>query len=49
MSGVSQLAIPASDESKGLVHKLRQIIEGKEMKTNPDKDLLNISEGMSVS
>ena len=46
MSDVTQLAIAASDESKGLVNKLRQIIDGKEMETNADKDMLNISVGM---
>ena len=51
MSDFTHLAISASDESKGLVHKMREIVDGKvEMETNSNKDLLNISIGVySVS
>jgi len=44
----THLAISASDESKGLVNKLREIVDGKEMVINSDKDLLNISVGECV-
>ena len=45
MGDYTSLTIPASDESNGLVNKLRQIVDEKEMTTNSDKDLFNISVG----
>ena len=38
-------AIKASEESKGIVHPLRKIVDGRKMPTNPDKELLTLSVG----
>ena len=37
--------IEASEESKGIVHPLRKIVDGRKMPTNPEKELLNLSIG----
>ena len=37
--------IKASEESKGIHHPLRRIVDGRKMPTNPDKELLTLSVG----
>jgi len=37
--------IAASEESKGVIHPLRKIVDGRKMPTNPTKELLNLSIG----
>ena len=37
--------ITASEETKRLVNPLRQIVDGRKMPNNPEKELLNISIG----
>ena len=39
------MEIKASEESKGILHPLRKIVDGRKMPTNPDKDLLTLSIG----
>ena len=39
------MEIKASEESKGIVHPLRKIVDGRKMPTNPNKDLLTLSVG----
>ena len=42
---VEQCMVKASEQSKGTVHPLRKIVDGRKMPTNPEKELLNLSIG----
>ena len=42
------IAIKASKESKGILHPLRKIVDGRKMPTNPDKELLTLSVGNTI-
>ena len=41
----ADLTITASDEAKRIVNPIRNIVDGRNMPTNPDKELLNLSVG----
>ena len=45
---IERCVIKASEESKGIVHPLRKIVDGRKMPTNPDKELLTLSVGNIV-
>ena len=45
LEDMMRCVIVASEESKGIVHPLRKIVDGRKMPTNPDKELLNLSIG----
>jgi len=40
--------IPASEESKQIINTIKQVVDGRKLDKNPDKDVLNLSIGMSI-
>ena len=43
------LVIAASDEAKRVDNKIRRIVDGRKMPTNPSKELLNVTVGTLMS
>ena len=39
--------IPASEESKKTINTIKEVVDGRKLDKNPDKDVLNLSIGMS--
>ena len=39
--------IPASEESKKIINTIKQVVDGRKLDKNPDKDVLNLSIGMN--
>ena len=37
--------IPASEESKKIVNTIKEVVDGRKLDKNPDKDVVNLSIG----